>query len=170
MNLLLIVRQSLGLNQEAMANLLGISLALLKKAETNQRNLPAASLQRLISMHGILQELPENKTEKIFATDSIADLLHKTKKKKRLLDKAIEKASLESQQMQNRLLVQTALLEKFPPENYPAEASQINALGFEAQSFLQQDDSENDLHLLAQQAGLAAMIDFLERQVALFET
>ena len=129
MNLLLIVRQYLGINQEILASLLGVSLALVKKAETNQRNLPAATLQRLISMHRILKELPENTTEKAFAEDSVADLLHKTKKKKRSLDKAIENDSLQKKQMQNRLLAQTALLEKFPAENFPAEASQINALG-----------------------------------------
>jgi transcriptional regulator with XRE-family HTH domain len=39
MNIFHQIRNALGLNQQSLANLLGVSLALLKKAETNQRNL-----------------------------------------------------------------------------------------------------------------------------------
>jgi transcriptional regulator with XRE-family HTH domain len=165
MNVFHQIRNALGLNQQSLANLLGVSLALIKKAETNHRNLPADALSRLVWMLDLVQKLPENKIEWTFSDESVVDLLHKIKKKKSELDDAIEKSNLKNQQMQRRLLLKTALVQQFPADKFHAEASQINALGFEAQSFLQQDNSENELNLLVQQAGLAAMIDFLERHV-----
>jgi len=166
MNSFVLVRNGLGINQEALANLLGVSLALLKKAETNQRNLPADAISRLVLILNWLQNLPENRPEKAYPSELVGDILQKTKKKKRDLDARIENIKTKNKQMQNRLLFQTAFVEKFPEEKFPAAASQIAAFRYEAQSFLEQEDSENELFLLAQQSGLAAMIDFLEIQLS----
>jgi transcriptional regulator with XRE-family HTH domain len=164
MNLFLIVRNGLGINQESLANLLGVSLALLKKAETNQRNLPAEAISRLVLILDWLQKLPENRSEKTYPSVLVGDLLQKTIKKKRELEARIENRQTKNQQMQKRLLFQTAFEVKFPEEKFPAEASQILALSYEAESFFQQEDPEYELFLLAQLSGLAAMIAFLEKQ------
>lgn len=41
MNLFVQIREALGLNQETLAQLLGVSLGLLKMAETNRQHAPA---------------------------------------------------------------------------------------------------------------------------------
>ena len=101
MNLFLIVRNGLGINQEALANLLGVSLALLKKAETNQRNLPADAISRLVLILNWLQNLPENRPEKAYPSELVGGLLQKTKKKKRDLDARIENIKTKNKLNQN---------------------------------------------------------------------
>ena len=164
MNSILIVRQAFGFSQEAMAQLLGIQLGLLKMAETNRRNLPQKALTRLLWMEKLVENLLENKTTPVFPAEAVSFLLLKTRKKKRETDLLVKAIDTKRKQMQNLVEVQTAFDAMFPAETHPSESLRMDALVFNARIFPDQQDLELELDLRTRQAGLAAMIAFLEKQ------
>lgn len=163
MNLFLLVREALGINQESLAQLLNVNLSMLKMAETNRRNLPLPAWQRLEWMASLVQNLPVSDEAMEFQTEAVSDLLLKTRKKKREADSLVQSIDTKRSQMKNRLAFQPAFSAQFPAETHPSEALRMNALVFNAQTFLKYEDTENELLLRVRQAGLAAMIAFLEK-------
>ena len=166
MNLFLFVRQALGLSQDALAQLLGIQLGLLKMAEINRRNLPSKAIVRLNWMVNYVQNIQEEENGVHFPAEAIADLLNKTRKKKRETDRLLKGIETKRKQMQNLQRFQTTFLAVYPMETHTSEAMRMNALGYNAGIFLEQEDPETELNLLTKQAGLAGMLAFLEKQNA----
>jgi transcriptional regulator with XRE-family HTH domain len=162
MNLFFLVREALGLSQEALAQLLGVQISILKMAETNRRNLPPDALRRLIWLNSQVQQLSQQALPPVYQAEAISDLLRSTQKKKWELDTALESVRRKKKQMQNRLTLQPEFTQQFPPENFPSEASRINALVVQAQIFIDHEDKESELLLRARQVGLEAMIAFLK--------
>ena len=163
MNLLLLVRESLGLNQEALAGMLGVPMSTYRMAETNRRNLPPEALARLTWMYNTIQLLPETDLPP-YELQDIKTVLHKTRKKKLKLDKELEETNKKWKQSQNRLAFQPLFQEQFPPENHIAETSYMAAQVHYAQYFMQSTDLREELQMKAMQVGLAAMLEFLEAE------
>lgn len=165
MNLLLLVRESLGLNQEALAGILGVPMATYRMAETNRRNLPPEALARLTWMYNTVQTLPETDLPP-YELQDIKTVLHKTRKKKLKLDKELEETNKKWKQSKNRLAFQPLFQEQFPPENHIAETGYMTALMYYAKAFIQSADRQDELHKKAMQVGLAAMMAYLESELA----
>jgi len=166
MNLFLFVRQALGLSQEVLASLLGVNLGLLKMAEINRRNLSPDALLRLVWMVDYVKNLTEvtEVTEVKFPADALANLLLVSQKKKRETDRLLEAMETKRKQMLNLQPFQTAFHAKYPAETHISEALWLNAMAYKASAFLDQQNLELELNLRARQAGLAATIDFLEKE------
>jgi transcriptional regulator with XRE-family HTH domain len=163
MNLLLIVRQSLGFNQETMAGLLGVKITTYKMAETDRRSLPSEALSRLTWIYNTVQSLPETDAPPFEPLD-LKTVLHKTRKKKMTFDKAVEETNTKWKQMQKRLAFQPLFQEQFPADNHFAETSYMAAQVYYAQYFIQSTNRQEELHIKAMQVGLAAMLEFLEQE------
>ena len=58
MNLIKSVRTNLGISQAMLAGILGVSLSLLKQAETNRRPLPPEARQHLAALYDFIAGLP----------------------------------------------------------------------------------------------------------------
>lgn len=160
MNVFHFVRQSLGISQEALANLLGVSLSLLKKAETNRRNLPFASLNRLVWYYQTLQQMvPEADGP---TGQALADLLQQCQAKLRNLEADIINREIKTRQMKMRRALQAPFQAQFPPMEFPQAQSQMMALDLEARTHLEGDANEMLLLLRARKAGLQATISFLK--------
>jgi hypothetical protein len=89
MNLFLYVRQKLGITRETMAALLGTKPGLYNMAEINRRNLSPDAMDRLIWLWQTLQAFPDPETTAFSKTD-LDLLLHKTRKKKKDIDQALQ--------------------------------------------------------------------------------
>jgi len=163
MNLLLLVRESLGLNQEALAGMLGVPMSTYRMAETNRRNLPPEALARLTWMYNTVQSLPDTDRPP-YKPDDIKVILHRVRKKKIKMDKDLEELATKWKQSKNRLAFQPLFQEQFPPENHVAETSYMAAQVHYAQYFIQSTDLQEELHMKAVQVGLAAMMEFLEAE------
>lgn len=165
MNLFLFVRRALGLSQEALAQLLGIQTGLLKMVEINRRNLPSTALQRLAWMVAFVQNLPASVESPKFDPETVAHLLHKTRKKKREIDRVLQSIEAKRSQMKNRLSFQSAFFTQYPKEAYPSETSRMVALAVEAETFLKNEDTGKELEFRTRQAALAIEIAFLEQLI-----
>jgi transcriptional regulator with XRE-family HTH domain len=163
MNLFLYVRQKLGITRETMAALLGTKPGLYNMAEINRRNLSPDAMDRLIWLWQTLQAFPDPETTAFSKTD-LDLLLHKTRKKRKDIDQALQASETKRAQMHHRLLLQPLFLQKWPAENHPSGSQMLQGMIYDAQSFLQSSDAEKFLHQKAVQIGLEAMLAFLEAE------
>lgn len=162
MNVFHFVRQSLGISQEALANLLGVSLSLLKKAETNHRNLPFASLNRLVWLYQTLQQMAPEAAVPPVQAQAVADFLQQCEAKLRHLEADIINRETKTRQMTIRRALHAPFQAQFPPIEFPLAHSQMMALDLEARTHLEGDANEILLHLRARKEGLQATISFLK--------
>lgn len=165
MRQLLFVRNSLGISQEALAQLLGVHRSTLKMVETGRRTLPREAYDRQLWMVNFLESLGEAGEEETFASATMEDLLLQLRREKQKADKEVEAMGTQFRQMLKRKIFDAAFLSRFPAENHPSEASRISAIDWEAQSFLTHRDEAVRLEMLARQIGLAAMVDWLEKKM-----
>jgi transcriptional regulator with XRE-family HTH domain len=143
MNLLLLVRESLGLNQETLAGMLGVSMSTYRMAETNRRNLPPEAVARLTWMYNTVQSLPETNGPS-YKPEDFKVILHRARKKKVKMDKDLTESATKWKQMQNRIAFQPLFQEQFPPENHVAETSYMAAQVYYAKHFFQTADLESE--------------------------
>lgn len=165
MNLFLQIREALGLTQEALAQLLGVQVGLLKMAETNRRTLPPQAMQRLVWFLNFVRNLSPTQESIQFSPEAVSALLLQIKKKKRETDALVQKQDTKRKQMQSRLVFASAFSAQFPAENHQSETARLNALTLEARSHLQYE-TEAELEIRVRQAGLTAMVKFLEGLLA----
>jgi transcriptional regulator with XRE-family HTH domain len=157
-------RQALGLSQEELARLLGLGLPLLKLAETNRRDIPSDSLNRLAWIYQTIQNNSPEAEAPDFPSRNVDDVLQQCRAKLRKLKSEITNRQKKNRQMALRLAVKPKFLMQFPESAFPQVHSQFLALDLEAEAYEQGEEKDALVLLMARKAGLQASISFLKNQ------
>lgn len=133
MNSIQKVRRALGINQEALAQLLGISVSLLKMAETHKRSLPFHADLMLDWMLKRVEALPEFPM-KAPETDAgeLEEELVRLRRRKIRLEKLLAAEAEKRKQMQGLVLFCDDFALQYPSSEYPSAGMRINALRYNA--------------------------------------
>ena len=159
------IREAFGLSQEAMAQLLGISVSLLKMVEYGKRNLPSSALpvfQWLLEKAENLSSfpVPENPAH---GTDLEVETMV-LKKKLRSVESQLSKIG--SKSIQNRRLLEMGpqFKEHFSGPEYMSANSRIDAALAFAAIDVKEEKPKVKILLEMERVGILAMLQFAEEK------
>jgi len=157
------IRLVFGIQQEAMAQLLGISLSHLKMAETGKRMLPASALPVFFWLESEANRLSSTASanEEAELLDFAIELLI-LKKSKRQLEKKITKIQLQGKQNQRLVQLGPGFRAQFPFAQFPSPSMRMDALVYNAGIEIQYSDVKSSILLQMELEGIQAKIRFLE--------
>ena len=158
------IRLVFGISQEALAQVLGISLSLLKMIEAEKRNLPPSALPIFLWLNSEANRLnskpaePENSETQDFEIELLI-----LKKSKRQIEKEI--AVLNRKQDQSHRLVQLGqgFNLQFSTIQYPSASIRMDALVYNAGIQIQYADAKTKILLQMELEGVLAKMQFLEK-------
>ena len=161
------IREAFGMSQEAMAQLLGISVSLLKMVEYGKRNLPSSALPVFDWLLEKAENLSSNPVPENPAHGT--DLEIETmvlKKKLRAIESQLSKTGTKS--IQNRRLLEMGPQFKahFSAPEYMSANSRIDAVLAFAAIDVKEEKPKAKILLEMERAGILAMLQFAEEQVS----
>jgi len=157
------IRLIFGIGQEAMAQLLGISLSLFKMVEAGKRNLPSAAFPVFPWLAEEAKKLsPIENTEIDSETLDFELELLILKKKKRLLEKEIVKINLKRGQNHRLVQLGPAFNAQFPAAQFPSPSIKMDALVYKARIEIQNAETKPEILLQMELEGVKTKILFLE--------
>ena len=169
MNSIQKVRRSFGLSQEALAQLLGISISGLKMAETNKRFLSIEAEAMLDWMVEKVEQMPEfPEVERETATEDLEGLreeLVRLRRRKICLEKLLLAEAGKRKQKQGLILFCPDFSQQYPASKYPSAAMQIKALQYNARLIVEMPENVQLTRVRMNLAGINAMIGFLENMM-----
>lgn len=165
MDLIKTVREALGISQQELARILGVSLSLIKHVETGRRRLPSDARSVLAFMYDLIQNIdPQTKEEAPPVSDIWKDRkLKLVRARLATVELEIEKWETKQKQAESRMIVAKALRTDTSRKISGSQENWLDSLKYDANLSLDPDKQKPYWDLILRMEGLKAVLSRLEQ-------